>query len=42
MVRNRVEIGVRGVVKAWGPTIDVATIVVATVVATVSGQLKSV
>ena len=41
MVRNRVGIGVRGS-QAWGPTIDVATIVVATVVATVSGQLKSV
>jgi len=28
--------------QAWGPVIDVATIVVAAVVATVSSQLKSV
>ena len=42
MVRNRVGIGVRGAAKLGGPAIDVATTVVATVVATVADQFKSV
>ena len=40
MVKNRVRVRVRSI--AWGPTIDVAITVVATVVATVSDQFKSV